>query len=1350
MIRKPEKRPLAESDPSSPASPLHDQGSREGSDPAREGSDPEREEIAAHHLMDEAGLMGGLVARAAFTPDERARVVNLAAGLVRAARSNRHKHGGIDAFMHEYGLSSEEGVILMCLAEALLRIPDKDTADALIAEKIGSGHWEKHLGRSDSLFVNASTFGLMLTGRVVRLGRDKGTGPAAILKRLVGRSGEPVIRQALRQAMRVLGDSFVLGRTIDEALARAAPLEAKGYRFSFDMLGERARTAKDADRYFGRYLAAVEAVGKAHPAGAGLRPRDLPTRPSISVKLSALHPRFDPGKEERLAGELLPRLVELASAARSRAVGLTIDAEEQDRLDLTLDLFAAAFGDPALKGWPGLGLAVQAYGRRAIPVLRWLRRLAAEAGKPIPVRLVKGAYWDSEIKWAQERGLADYPVLTRKGHTDVSWFACMRFLLSEPVAFIPQFATHNALSIAAVSVAAPSTGTFEFQRLHGMGEALYEEVVGGDGRPGAACRIYAPVGPHEDLVAYLVRRLLENGANTSFVHRLADEEAPIAEIVRDPVASVEAERDSGAVLRRLPRPAEIFLPERRNSRGMALDQAPVRRSLAAEIDAALGAAFLAVPLIDGRAGTAAGAGEAVLCPHDRRQRTGTVHAADAAQVERAIAGAARAAHAWDRLGGPARAAILDKAADLYEHHRARLMAVMVREAGKTLENALGDVREAVDFLRYYAAEARRLFCGPVALRGPTGETQHHRAAGAAARSHAYPRGTSRWRSSRDRWRRRSRPATRCSPSRPSRRRSRLPRGPAPARGRPAAPTCCSSCPATARWARPWSGTLRVAGVAFTGSNATAWAIQKALAERQGAIVPFIAETGGLNAMIADSSALPEQAIRDAVRSAFDTAGQRCSAARLFFVQEDVAGPMHRAMLVGAIEALDIGDPLDYATDIGPVIDEDAMDRLDAHKLRMQKAATRSSTCPSRKSARRAPTSRRRCSRSPMPGCSSEEVFGPILHVVRYEGGHLDKVVAAINATGYGLTLGLHSRIAAVADYVAEHARVGNLYVNRNQIGAVVGVQPFGGEGLSGTGPKAGGPNYLGPLCHRARSAPPTSPRPAATWPSWGSTRRRGVGRVRAKPVTHRSRGVCAQDFRRLARVTRWRANQPCNSLRQLVVREPRAQVLLGDLAGGGHRQRVDEHHVVGELPLGDLAGQHVEDLGLGRLRTGRLDRHQQRPLVPLGMRHADHGAVGDALAGERRVLDVDGADPLAARLHEVLGAVDDEEPAVGRDLGDIAGAEPALAVGLLAGSLLVLEIARHDRRAAHEQLARGLAVGRRAVALVVDHLEIDAEHAPPLPGAEPGALQRRPGALLGAEQGERADRAHLGHAPAVA
>jgi len=1022
---------------------------------------PPREEIAAHFLVAEPPLVDDLAEAAVFPRDERTRIAEIAAGLVRAARASRHAHGGVDAFMHEYGLTSEEGVILMCLAEALLRIPDTDTADALIAEKIGGGRWEKHWGASDSAFVNASTFGLMLTGRVVRLGEDKGSGAASILKRLIARSGEPFIRQALRQAMRILGDNFVLGRSIAEALSRAAPHEARGYRFSYDMLGERARTAADAERYFGRYVAAIEAIGKAIKSN-GNSDLDLLERPSVSVKLSAIHPRFDPGKEARLEAELLPRIVALASIARRAGIGLTIDAEEQDRLDLTLALFAGAFVHPALDGWSGLGLAVQAYGKRARPVLRWLAQLAERSAKRIPVRLVKGAYWDSEIKWAQERGLADYPVFTRKAHSDVSYLACMRLLLQNEAAFFPQFATHNAQSIASVHVAA-GRKPYEFQRLHGMGEALYEHVVGPRAFPGALpgaldvpCRIYAPVGAREDLVAYLVRRLLENGANTSFVNRLADEDAPLADIIRDPVESAERARASKGKL--LPRPAEIFAPERVNSTGLALTEPSVRGPLRQAIEAQLRGTFVAAPIVDGEAMGTQGAAELVLCPHDRRQRIGTVHTADPATIEAAIASACAAAPHWDRLGGAARAQILERAADLYERDRVRLMAVMVREAGKTVENALGDVREAVDFLRYYAGEARRLFAAPVALVGPTGETNELslRARGpfACISPWNFPLAIFTGQVA-----------------------AALAAG-NPVLAKPAEQTPIvaflatrllheAGVPPGALHLLPGAGPVgavlvrdpRVAGVAFTGSNATGWAIQRALAERRGAVVPLIAETGGLNAMIADSSALPEQVIRDVVRSAFDSAGQRCSAARLFFVQEDVAKPM-LDMLVGAVEALDIGDPLDDATDVGPVIDEEARDKLDAHKGKMGIAATELVDLALPPACAAGTYVTPAVYEIDNAGVLQEEVFGPILHVVRFAGGHLDRVIDAINASGYGLTLGLHSRIAAVADFVAERARVGNLYVNRNQIGAVVGVQPFGGEGLSGTGPKAGGPNYL--------------------------------------------------------------------------------------------------------------------------------------------------------------------------------------------------------------------------------------------------------------------------------------------------
>jgi RHH-type transcriptional regulator, proline utilization regulon repressor / proline dehydrogenase / delta 1-pyrroline-5-carboxylate dehydrogenase len=1013
---------------------------------------PPRDEIAAYHLFDEPRLMGGLVERAIYTDDERRRIGELAGRLARAARTNRAKHGGIDAFMHEYGLTSEEGIILMCLAEALLRIPDKDTADALIAEKIGEGQWEKHLGASDSLFVNASTFGLMLTGRVVKLGADKGSGPTSVLKRLIARSGEPFIRQALRQAMRILADNFVLGRTIQEALHRAAPLEARGYLFSYDMLGERAKTEDDATRYFERYLSAIEAVGKAAPAYSG-HVQALPGRPSVSIKLSALHPRFDPGKEERLDRELLARLVELASAARRYGLSLTVDAEEQDRLDLTLSLFGQAYLDPALSGWPGLGIAVQAYGKRAIPVLRWLRRLAEQGKKRIPVRLVKGAYWDSEVKWAQERGLAEYPVFTRKIHTDVSYLACVKLMLSDQSALFPQFATHNAHSVASACIAA-SGRLFELQRLHGMGEALYDEIVG-SGRLNANCRIYAPVGRHDDLVSYLVRRLLENGANTSFVNRLADDQAHIDEILRDPVEAVERER--GKKVRLLPRPMDIYSPDRLNSRGIALTEPTVRAAFFAEVANELNGSFEASSIVGGEMRTQQVA-DLVLCPHDRRERIGVVHTADPGTVEAALQNAAAATLAWDMLGGEARADILDKAAHLYERHRTRLIGVMVREAGKTLENALADLREAIDFLRYYAYEARRQFEKPVTMTGPTGElntlTLRARGPFACISPWNFPLAIFTGQVAA-----------------------------ALAAGNPVLAKPAEQTPITAFLATqllheagvpgdvlqllPGGGDVgaalvrdvRVAGIVFTGSNDTAGSIQRALALRGGPMIPFIAETGGINAMIADSSALPEQVIRDLVRSAFDSAGQRCSAARLFFVQEDVAKPMID-MLVGATEALDIGDPLDYATDIGPVIDEDAWDKLESHKLRMQKQGKELVDLPLPDECSVGTYVTPAAYEIRDAGLLKEEVFGPILHVVRYAGGHLDKVIDAINATGYGLTLGLHSRIGAVADFVAERARVGNLYVNRNQIGALVGVQPFGGEGLSGTGPKAGGPHYL--------------------------------------------------------------------------------------------------------------------------------------------------------------------------------------------------------------------------------------------------------------------------------------------------
>lgn len=1016
-------------------------------------------ELAAVHLTDEAQAVAVMLAEARFHEDELRRVGEVARQLVHGARANRHKFGGVDAFMREYGLSSEEGAILMCVAEALLRIPDSETQDRLIAEKIGEGAWDRHRGHSDNTFVNLSTWGLMLTGRVVKLREAKGSSPLSVLKRLVGRSGEPVIRQAIRRAVAILGNQFVLGRTIKEALARAQPQQERGYLFSFDMLGEAARTAADAERYFDRYMTALEAVAlEAGPARTS-HPDTLMRRPSISVKLSALHPRYEPGKEARLDRELLPKLIQLLVAARSHDIAVTIDAEEQERLVPLMRMFALAYADPALEGWPGLGLAVQAYSKRALAQLRWLRRLSEVGGKRIPVRLVKGAYWDSEIKRAQEQGLADYPVFTRKVHTDLSFLTCMRLLLSDRKAFYPQFATHNAHSLASVYVAAANT-PFEFQRLHGMGESLYEEVIG-DGRLGGICRIYAPVGEHEDLLPYLVRRLLENGANTSFVNRLADEDTPITEIVRDPILILQEEaRRSGeaAPARVIPAPRDIFQPQRRASAGLALHDGTVRDALREDIANALREPFEAGPLIDGVMGTGVRPPERMVCPHDVSHDLGLVYWSDEHHIETAIASACRHAEGWDLTPAEERARILNRAAALFEEHRAQLMGVIVREAGKTLQAAHDDVREAVDFLRYYASEARRLFQEPFVLPGPTGERNElsYRARGPFAC-------ISPW----------NFPLAIFTGQVAA----------ALAAGNPVLAKPAEQTPLTAFLATrllhqagvpkgvlhllPGNGAIgaalvrdvRIQGVAFTGSNAAAWAIQKALSDRRAAIVPLIAETGGLNAMIADSSALPEQVVRDVVRSAFDSAGQRCSAARILFVHEEIAARTID-MLAGAIDELDMGDPMDYSTDIGPVIDEEAQDALDAHKLYMLRNARLIADREVPQSCRAGTYVSPAAYEIEHIDLLKGEVFGPILCVGRYQRGSLAKVIDAINSTGYGLTLGLHSRINAVADYVAQRARVGNLYVNRNQIGAVVGAQPFGGEGLSGTGPKAGGPNYL--------------------------------------------------------------------------------------------------------------------------------------------------------------------------------------------------------------------------------------------------------------------------------------------------
>lgn len=1009
---------------------------------------PDRSAIAAHLFADETTCVRALAAEATLGPEQQQQIEQLARQLVAAVRAGRRRHGGIDAFMHEYSLSSEEGVVLMCLAEALLRIPDAETADRLIADKLGGRDWESHLGRSDSLFVNASAWGLMLTGRFVDLERAIGSDIGAYLGRLVKRSGEPIVRNAMKQAMRIMGKQFVLGRTIGEALTAASALEADGYRFSYDMLGEAAFTSVDAQRYFESYWSALQAIGSRAVGD------DVFARPSISVKLSALHPRYEKKQEARVMTELLPRVASLAREAKRLNTGITIDAEEVNRLDLSLDLFGRLCLDHELTNWNGLGLAVQAYSKRARSVLDWLAAVASSSRRVIPVRLVKGAYWDTEIKRSQEQGYDAYPLFTRKNSTDVSYLACARYLLSRRDVFYPQFATHNAQTLAAVLVMAGDDRRFEFQRLHGMGQTLYEQVAG-TVKSNQPCRIYAPVGSHEDLLAYLVRRLLENGANTSFVNRLADDEAPVAEIVADPV--MEVNKLSTVPHPRIPLPRDIFAA-RANSRGLPLWDDVTRHQLEADIAGSLARPQIAAAMVNGVA-LHDGPLRAISCPADRAVSIGRVHEASDEAAFRAMEVAGAAQPGWDRLRGADRARLLERAADLYEENRAELTGLLVHEAGKTLENAIADIREAVDFLRYYSVQGRVGFETPTRLAGPTGEQNelslHGRGVFACISPWNFPLAIFTGQVA-----------------------AALVAGNSvvakPAEQTPLVAFTAvrllyeAGIPPDVLHFLPGDGSRlgkvllshpRLAGVAFTGSNKTAVLINRALAQRSGAIPALIAETGGLNAMIVDSSALPEQAVRDVLASAFDSAGQRCSAARILFVQEDAASRVI-SMLRGAMAELVIGDPKCYSTDVGPVIDDEARHSLDAHKSRIRDMAkiifeAQLPECCSRGSFV-APAAYELDTIAPL----TQEVFGPVLHVVRYRSDRLGAVCEALNATGYGLTLGLHTRIERTIAEVRAHARVGNLYVNRNQIGAVVGAQPFGGEGLSGTGPKAGGPHYL--------------------------------------------------------------------------------------------------------------------------------------------------------------------------------------------------------------------------------------------------------------------------------------------------
>ncbi|MGI8931868.1 MAG: bifunctional proline dehydrogenase/L-glutamate gamma-semialdehyde dehydrogenase PutA [Sphingomicrobium sp.] len=1006
----------------------------------------DRNALRLAYRPDEDEIVRERLGQAALNSAQKGEATAIARSLVKSVRE--HQAAGLDAFLQAYDLGSDEGVALMCLAEALLRIPDANTADDLIHDKLSGPEWAEKMGESRSTFVNAATFSLLLTGKVLDEANDQAEGWRAALGRAVGRLGEPVIRTAVAQATKILGRQFVFGRTIDEALQRAAPEQAKGLSHSFDMLGEAAKTHADAARYARAYRDALDTI-------ASLAKGGFKAAPGISVKLSALHPRYEWSHATEAKAAILPVVRELALKAAAADVHFTIDAEEADRLELSMDIIETLVADDGLfaDSWGGFGLAIQAYSKRAVPLAEWVIALARQHRRKLMVRLVKGAYWDSEIKLAQVAGLPDYPVFTRKVATDVSYIACAKLLLAADDCIYAVFATHNANSIGAIKAIAGKT-PFEFQRLHGMGEGLYDELAKlelGIGEAPTPVRIYAPVGSHKELLAYLVRRLLENGANSSFVNRIADDDVPIDALVRDSVGELEGLKP----LRNpsIPLPDAIFGEGRRNSAGVDLSDPLVREPLVKRLRTLDATAWTAGPTLGSKTKAST-----VVSPHDARRQVGAVTEASEADVDAAVCAAAAAQPAWDLLGGIVRADLLDRAADLFEDRRDELFSLCIREAGKTLPDAVLEVREAVDFLRYYAAEARRLFAAPVPLPGPTGETNELRLHGRGVFGCISP------------WNfplaifigpvAAALAAGNAAIAKPAEQtpligalaielmhEAGLPRD------------IVQIVPGDGKVGAALTAHRLIAGVAFTGSTDTARAINRGLAARNGPIIPLIAETGGQNAMIVDSSALPEQVTRDVVASSFQSAGQRCSALRVLFVQDDVADGM-LAMIAGAMQALTIGDPSDLATDVGPVIDAEAQGALEAHLAELDAKAKLLATLQLPASAANghfvAPSVYEIRSLSDL----DREHFGPILHVIRWKAGELDKVIGAINATGYGLTLGLQSRIDTTRLYVERHARVGNLYVNRNQIGAVVESQPFGGEGLSGTGPKAGGPNYV--------------------------------------------------------------------------------------------------------------------------------------------------------------------------------------------------------------------------------------------------------------------------------------------------
>lgn len=1008
-----------------------------------------RDAITNAYRMDETECVKKLLLQAEMPPAALQNIKRTAHELVIGTRKKRQKKG-IDAFLHQYDLSSEEGIALMCLAEALLRIPDKETVNRLISDKISTAEWEKHLNTSKSIFVNAATWSLLLTGKIFAPTFNNQKTLSATLKRWMSKTGGNFIRPIILQGMKIIGKQFVMGRTIQEALKRAKKLEAIGYRYSYDMLGEAARTEEDAKKYFKAYQHAIEEIGKNSSNNVDKNPI---SQAGISIKLSALHPRYEVAKRDRVMAELVPLLLTLAQQAKQYGISLTVDAEEAERLELSLDVMEAVFSNESLNGWEGFGLAVQSYQKRAPFVIDWLADLSHRYQRRLMVRLIKGAYWDAEIKQSQLLGFEGYPVFTRKNSTDVSFLACAKKLLSQPECFYPMFGTHNAYSVAAILEMVGTRKDFEFQCLHGMGQPLYDQIVEDYKIP---CRIYAPVGSHKDLLGYLVRRLLENGANTSFINRIADDTLPIDQIIADPVARIAAL--SSIPHPHIPLPKNLFGNERKNSGGIDLSNIHELQNLKKQMEVALKQEWRSSPIISGQPITTE-TWKDVISPIDET-KIGQVIEATPDDVELALTKATITKDTWEKTPLETRATYLDRIADLLEKNMPALMALLCKEGGKSIQDAISEVREAVDFCRYYAARGREDL-KPTELAGPTGEFNE---------LSLHPRGIivciSPWNFPLAIFMGQIVAALMAGNTVIAK----------PAEQTPLIAAFAvrlmheAGIPLDALHLLPGRGEVigakcvadnRIAGVMFTGSTETAKLINQTLANRPGPILPFIAETGGQNAMIVDSSALPEQVVVDVVNSAFNSAGQRCSALRVLFLQEDIADRT-LDMLKGAMAELKLGDPSLLVNDIGPVIDQDALNMLQQHADKMKKEAKLIYQYPleKRKGFYFAPCVFELKNLNQL----SREVFGPILHVIRFKSNELGKVLEQIKATGYGLTLGIHSRIDATINYICQEMPVGNVYVNRNMIGAVVGVQPFGGERLSGTGPKAGGPHYLPRLC----------------------------------------------------------------------------------------------------------------------------------------------------------------------------------------------------------------------------------------------------------------------------------------------